>query len=282
MKKKEVIICIVVILGFGFTLTAQVGIGTTTPDTSAALEINSSNSGLLIPRMNTTDRVAIVSPAQGLLVYDTDFGSFYFYDGSVWKPLGAQSSSDVGYIAAFENTTLSPEWLLLDGTTVLVANYPELAAVYPAWVSGGNINLPDYRGLFLAGAGNNSSTVFTTATPSSPGVYVMDATALPQNTNFTPSSTNGEHTHAGVANTSGSHSHFYFDLGSVPYHAPSGGGAFPARNINTTRFTNAAGSHDHTITNISTVSGHSHTIDASSDSETRPHNISVQWVVKAK
>src|SRR6185436_13419104 len=48
-----------------------VGIGTTTPDVSAALDITATNKGLLIPRMNTTSINAIVNPAKGLMVFDS-------------------------------------------------------------------------------------------------------------------------------------------------------------------------------------------------------------------
>lgn len=61
-------------LGF-FSLTvihAQVGINTTTPDASAALDIVSTNKGVLIPRVTTAQRISISTPAPGLLVYDTD------------------------------------------------------------------------------------------------------------------------------------------------------------------------------------------------------------------
>ncbi len=53
-------------------LHAQTGIGTTTPDASAKLEIFSTDKGLLIPRMTLSQRTAITSPANGLLVYQTD------------------------------------------------------------------------------------------------------------------------------------------------------------------------------------------------------------------
>ena len=51
---------------------AQVGIGTTTPDASAQLEIVSDKKGLLIPRMDQAAKSAIVSPATGLMVFQTD------------------------------------------------------------------------------------------------------------------------------------------------------------------------------------------------------------------
>ena len=68
---------------------AQVGINTNTPDSSSALEIESTTGGILIPRMTETQRDAIVSPASGLMIYQTDqdFG-FYFYNGTQWTSVG--------------------------------------------------------------------------------------------------------------------------------------------------------------------------------------------------
>lgn len=49
----------------------QVGINTSTPHNSAALEIQSTNKGVLLPRMTTAQKNAIANPASGLLIYDT-------------------------------------------------------------------------------------------------------------------------------------------------------------------------------------------------------------------
>jgi hypothetical protein len=71
------------------TTSAQVGVGTTTPDASSALDITSTTKGLLIPRMTNAQRQAISNPAAGLQVFVTDFdgGSFMFYDGTKWGTL---------------------------------------------------------------------------------------------------------------------------------------------------------------------------------------------------
>lgn len=63
----------------------NVGIGTGTPHQSAILDIESSDKGVLVPRMTSTQRAAIAMPADGLLVYDTDSNSFWYYSGSNWK-----------------------------------------------------------------------------------------------------------------------------------------------------------------------------------------------------
>src|SRR5690554_122183 len=58
----------------------NVGIGTTNPDPSAALEVESKEKGVLVPRMTTAERNAIVAPAEGLLMYDIDEDCFFYYE----------------------------------------------------------------------------------------------------------------------------------------------------------------------------------------------------------
>lgn len=53
-------------------------------DNSAMLDVSSTERGLLIPRMSTTQRNSIPSPATGLMVYDTDFNQFWYFDGTIW------------------------------------------------------------------------------------------------------------------------------------------------------------------------------------------------------
>ena len=73
----------------------NVGIGTTTPDTNAILDIQSNSKGILIPRLTTTQRTSMVlNTAQtGLLVYDNNLQQFWFWDGTQWVQIGAGSSS---------------------------------------------------------------------------------------------------------------------------------------------------------------------------------------------
>lgn len=70
---------------------AQVGIGTSTPDASALLDMNSTTRGMLAPRMTTAQRNAIASPADGLMVYDTTAKLFYYYASSAasWSPIAS-------------------------------------------------------------------------------------------------------------------------------------------------------------------------------------------------
>jgi len=99
MNKKEILSIIfftALILGESVnTLIAQnnnVGIGTTNPAPSALLDIDASplnNKGLLMPRLTAIQRLAIPTPSNSLLVFDTDSACFFYWDAvaSSWKSL---------------------------------------------------------------------------------------------------------------------------------------------------------------------------------------------------
>lgn len=94
MKKYLQLVFIVLLMGN--SLIAQVAIGTTTPDASAVLQINNTNRGLLVPRMNQVQKNAITSPATGLLIYQTDgLVGFYYYNGSAWVTFGGSTGWDI-------------------------------------------------------------------------------------------------------------------------------------------------------------------------------------------
>ncbi len=79
----------------------QVAINTTgnAPDASSMLEITSTTSGLLIPRMTDVNRLAIVAPATGLIIYQTNLSSgYYYYDGTVWARLSAAPANTEWWI----------------------------------------------------------------------------------------------------------------------------------------------------------------------------------------
>jgi hypothetical protein len=89
IMKRNIYTVILLCSVFGFSTTfAQnnVGIGTTTPDNSAALEINSTEKGFLMPRMSESQRLKIANPAEGLKVYQMDGKKGeYTFDGAVWQ-----------------------------------------------------------------------------------------------------------------------------------------------------------------------------------------------------
>jgi hypothetical protein len=86
---KKLIVSCWIVLSYLNIYGQNVGINATgaAPAPSAMLDIASTTSGLLIPRMTTAQRTAIAAPATGLLVYDTSLNMFYYYNGTAWVPM---------------------------------------------------------------------------------------------------------------------------------------------------------------------------------------------------
>ncbi|MBO2007726.1 tail fiber domain-containing protein [Hymenobacter negativus] len=101
--------------GMAHAQTGAVGIGTTTPDASAALEIRSTSQGLLLPRLSLAQRDALTvsataPPVPGLVIYQTDnTPGLYAYDGTAWVRLGADN---LGNHTATQNLNLNGNKLM--------------------------------------------------------------------------------------------------------------------------------------------------------------------------
>lgn len=93
--------------------TGGVGIETIsqpTIDSSAILTLTSTSKGFLPPRMTTTQRDAIVSPATGLVIYNTTVNSLQLYNGSNWSTLGtvnSYSEKSANYTITNEDNTIN-------------------------------------------------------------------------------------------------------------------------------------------------------------------------------
>ena len=92
--KKVLQACLLIFMTITTNVFAQVGIGTTTPNASSVLDVSSTTQGLLTPRMTTGQRTAIVTPADGLIVYDTDLKSFYHYNSTTvsWNRMSSDAN----------------------------------------------------------------------------------------------------------------------------------------------------------------------------------------------
>lgn len=137
------------------TNSIKVG-GTAVANSTAALELSSITKGLLIPRMTTGQRDAIVGAATGLQVYNTTTNAFNYWDGDSWENIGAGdvagpgSSTDNG-IAVFDGTTGK---LLQNSTVTIVGGEIQSATI------NGNFNT-------LTNIANSATTATSSNTGSS-------------------------------------------------------------------------------------------------------------------
>jgi hypothetical protein len=109
-------------------LSAQTGIGTTTPDASAKLDVSSTNKGFLPPRIALTalnSASPVTSPATGLLIFNTSTvgiipnqvtPGYYYWDGvnSKWVRL-EDKADNLGNHIATDNIRLNGNYLSNDG-----------------------------------------------------------------------------------------------------------------------------------------------------------------------
>jgi hypothetical protein len=169
-----------------------------------------------------------------------------------------KNTTPVGVISACGTSTIPAGWLLLNGQTVTIANYPDLAAAFPTWVSGLNITLPDFRGYFLRGYGTNTDGTVSGTFLATQGY----STARPT-TSFT-------------TNTTGAHQHNLKQPGELDENQ-----GWPASGFRAVWSTDRNGGTPSSQP-VEFNGDHSHTITGGGDSETRPKNIAVNYIIKAR
>lgn len=172
---------------FVSTALAQMGIGTTTPDNSSMLDIRSKSKGFLAPRMTTAQRNAIISPANGLVVYDTDLSSLYFFNGTVWSAIGSQGGATrIKYVLVKSEAdfptpaagviTLDSQTLYEINGTVILNNSINLNGAYMIGVDTNEDKLVRVGGTIFSG--NNGGSIKNLVL-SAPGgtVFNIDASS---------------------------------------------------------------------------------------------------------
>ena len=143
----------------------RVGIGNSSPASSALLDLTSSNKGFLAPRMTSANRNAIASPAVGLLVYDSTSNTHWYYDGSSWQNMIDYSKLELPF-----DTTLN-----MSETPFRITNNGTAAAITGA--SGNDYGI----GLSGTGSGVGSWGVYGSATGASSiavNAYSENGTAM--------------------------------------------------------------------------------------------------------
>lgn len=216
-----------------YNTTGNIGIGTNSPNASAILDLTSTTQGVLIPRMTSTQRAAISSPAIGLTVFQTDVNiGNYTYNGTSWQVL---SNANYGDVKTGFQTGDHNGWIKLDGrlkSTLTSSQQTQATAV------GIGTNLPNATDAFLVQNGTTLGSV------SGSNDKTIAQANLPNVTL------------AGSTNSTGSHTHtisFSSTAQNLAWSTSTGGVA--GWNQSTNETTSSNGSHSHTITTSSLNGG---------------------------
>ena len=116
MKKINILVLVLLTSVLSFS---QVGINTSNPDQSAILDIESSDKGVLFPRMTSAERDAIANPANGLIIFNTDDNKLQFNIGTSTAPIwtSVNNNPSVSTDAGNQLTSGSDNGVYLGRTT---------------------------------------------------------------------------------------------------------------------------------------------------------------------
>ena len=215
---------------------AQIGVQTNFPDASSALDIVSSDKGLLIPRVTLTANLGnpspVTTPATGLMVFNSGSNQplgFYYWDGSQWVP--SEGSNDFWSLTGNSGTTVGTHYI---GTTDM-----EDFAIFTD--KSERMRVEEDGQVIIGSTAPQSSVVIFTVIANATQNYAMGA--------YSPNT--------GVYTASG-HAGFYSNGGKYGLVAlmdsASGFGVY-ARNYNNEGYgiiTTGSGSTPHTLANHST------------------------------
>lgn len=243
MTNKNIFLILILLMNAS-CLFSQVGVGITSPNASAQLDVTATDKGILLTKVNLTgidDTTTITNGnIEGLILYNQATAGigvnavspgFYYWSGTEWSRLATRTpvSKRLGeFVYAKSGKTLADGYLAVsagaipDGATL----YPLWAAQYPEFVSGVDIVFPaDVDGMFLRNTGGNANIE---------GDFQGYTTALPN----TPFTTDDD-----------THSHTYTDLTNTGNVGRQGGGQSTANgNESTANRTTSTNTHNHTIT----------------------------------
>lgn len=295
-------ICFVTCFAFlGITsAVAQVGVNTSTPDSSAALDIQSPSGGsdirgVLIPRMSTIQRNSIVNPAISLMVFDTTQMCFFYHVGAnnwlALVPSGAGAPSVNGNVTLSSGSISAPavstsnlavtgfsnNALVPTGAIMMWSGNP--AAIPTGWaLCDGTAGRPNLSGRFVVG--------YEPGAAAGPTNAVADGTTLNYGTVRNTGGENGhviqanelpQHTHdfSGTTSTNGNHNH---TASSYDGRQNNNDGAGPRNDVarpGGSVTTSTDGNHAHTFSGTTTVNTTTNTII-----ENRPPYYVLAYIIK--
>ncbi len=150
---------------------AQIGIGTTSPNASAALDISSNSKGLLFPRLTTIQRATIANPIAGMVIFCTNCGTngeLQLYNGTAWfNPATNTVAATVPIV-----------------TTTAISNITKFAASSGATIVDNGSSSITVKGVCWSTSANPTTANSKTTDGSGNGSFSSSITSLNANTTY--------------------------------------------------------------------------------------------------
>jgi hypothetical protein len=205
-------------------VNAQVGIGTTTPNASAELDVTSTTKGLLPPRMTQAQRIAIASPAAGLIIWCTDCctaGELQVFNGTTWTNMVGGTATSAAPTA---NAGAALSAICQSGTSAAMGGSVGGSATGGTWTGGAGTwtNATNAStATYTAGASETGSITLTLTTSggscgTTTATKTITVNAIPTISATTPASRCGTGTVALGSTAS---------AGTINWYAASSGGS---------------------------------------------------------
>jgi hypothetical protein len=178
-------------LSFGNKLSAQaIGLNNATPDASSILDMVATNRGVLVPRMLAAQKAAIVSPANGLLIYQTDGVAGFYYNAGTpgvpnWVPFITPTT---GWLVGGNSPGVSSILGTLDNSAMTIQT------------GSGALNIGTDAVAKTITLGNLTGATTTNIKSGTVGVLINDATAANTPVKIATGSTTGQ---VNIGNTTG-------------------------------------------------------------------------------
>jgi len=159
----------------------QVGINTSTPDSSALLEVNSVQKGFLPPRMSRFQRDNISNPSKGLMVFNHTDSLMEYYNGSCWLPTYLSSCDDCVFNLTLPTNTGNIDRVNTD-TIAIQINVDQITSPNQTISFFAIHNLPSFSTTYFTNDtinGDGSTTLVVTASIfDEPGLYPIAIQAV--------------------------------------------------------------------------------------------------------
>jgi hypothetical protein len=186
--KNSYLFLFIVLVAISTVSFAQVGIGTSSPNADAVLELSSTSQGMKFPKMTSIERMAIVSPAKGLCVFDTDINCLMVNFGTTtlpnWRCIGglpfSTSTNGTGVVTSY-TATISGGTLLANavssGVTQTISAFVTKAGTYSISTTNNGVTYSG-SGTF-ASVGPQELVLTATGTPTSTGTHTFSINTSP-------------------------------------------------------------------------------------------------------